>query len=76
MLTRPDVGTLEHIRLWLASKPAGEGYEWLSEECAWGQYCMEHYGVAQGEPTAELQLLNRKARETPHTWGALYERMS
>jgi hypothetical protein len=42
MLSRPDVGTYGHIKVWLANKPDGEVYEWASAECPQGQYFKEH----------------------------------
>jgi hypothetical protein len=43
MLARPEIGTKQHIILWLASKPADETYQWNdSKRCACGQYWGEN----------------------------------
>jgi hypothetical protein len=82
MLTRPEIGTVEHICLWLSNKPIDETYVWMSDLCPWAQYAIEHLGVVpnimmggQAPPTPELQQLNRVSKDV-HTFGALYERMS
>jgi hypothetical protein len=73
MLQRPEIGTKEHIKLWLAGKDENETYEWLSGECPAGQYSREfgdeHIGL-------NLDWLNNQAKTLPHTWGALSERAS
>ncbi len=43
MLARPEIGSRQHILLWLAGKPADETYDWRQEhDCACGQYAQEH----------------------------------
>jgi hypothetical protein len=44
MLSRPEIGTREHILLWLASKPPREKFVYESvKECACGQYSAHVY---------------------------------
>ncbi len=51
MLSRPEIGTREHILLWLGSKKPDETYKWeKSTTCACGQYANEH---RLGEPHNE-----------------------
>jgi hypothetical protein len=69
MLSRPDVGSKEHIQLWLDTKDASETYEWLSGDCPAGQYDREFGDAHAG---LDLNWLNNLARVTyPHTFGAL-----
>ena len=43
MLARPEVGSREHILLWLAGKPADEMFNWKSSSrCACGQYSKKY----------------------------------
>lgn len=71
MLSRIEVGSKAHMLQWLADKDTNESYEWLSAECAAGQYSTEF-----GDEHAGLNLnwLNSLALVKPHTWGALTER--
>lgn len=71
MLSRIEVGSREHILMWLADKDPQEGYDWLSGFCPAAQYSREF-----GDEHIELNLnqLNDLARVEPHTFGALYER--
>jgi hypothetical protein len=72
MLSRPDVGTKDHIQLWLGTKDASEPYEWLSGDCPAGQYSKQFGDERTG---LNEQWLNDLARTTwPHTFGALYQR--
>ena len=73
MLTRPEIGTLEHIKLWVAGKPHDEGYEWLSADCPANRYMDEH-GLADDKLPA-IRGLNALAHTAPHTFGALCERL-
>jgi hypothetical protein len=78
MLARPEVGTREHILLWLASKPADATYAWADPfECACGKYSREFLtyptawcgpGFIPGAPLFEL---NSIARERAN-FGELY----
>jgi hypothetical protein len=71
MLSRPDVGTKEHIVSWLAAKDEAATYEWLSGQCPAGQYSEEfgdeHVGL-------NLSWLNTLAFDRPYTWGSLLDR--
>jgi hypothetical protein len=71
MLSRPDVGSKEHIVSWLATKGESETYIWLSGECP-----AAHYSREFGDERAGLNLawINNLAEHQPHTWGALAER--
>jgi len=45
MLARPEIGTREHILLWLASRDPNEEYDWCSySNCACGKYAREVLG--------------------------------
>jgi hypothetical protein len=45
MLKRPEIGTKEHIILWLAGQPEHELFDWNHEStCACGQYSKTFYG--------------------------------
>jgi len=45
MLARPEIGTREHIMLWLESKDPDEEYDWFSyARCACGQYAADGLG--------------------------------
>ena len=80
MLSRPEAGSCEHIKLWLAGKPEDEAYVFVGF-CAWVQYA-DYIGAPvelKGgtyplPPTAELVALNDLARVKPHTFGALHQR--
>jgi len=42
MLQRPDIGTMDHMKLWVASKPENETFIWADGgKCAAGQYAQE-----------------------------------
>ena len=69
MLSRPDVGTKEHIQLWLTTHDENEQYEWLSAVCPAARYA-EEFDV----PITELNWLNDLAQIWPQTWGSLAER--
>jgi hypothetical protein len=82
MLARPEVGTREHILLWLARKPARGRFRWEDlRNCACGQYSREH-GAPAGcwlqEPAIyELNgiasgLLGPKWFTKRLTWGRLH----
>ena len=81
MLTKPEIGTAEHIRLWAAGKPEDEAYVFVSDNCPWAQYAKEHLeivpNIERGDApsTPELHYVNDMARLTPHTFGALYQRL-
>ena len=74
MLSRPEIGTLEHIKLWVASKPQDESYEWASAGCPACLYMDEH-GLSDDRPSA-VRKLNTLAHVKPHTFGALRERFA
>jgi hypothetical protein len=68
MLSRPEVGTREHILLWLAGKDPDAEYQWENpQHCPCGQYGREYVT----EWVLPISLL---AELEPHTWGALYQR--
>jgi hypothetical protein len=68
MLSRPEIGTREHVLLWLGSKDPNARYQWEHpERCPCGQYRREH----RAEWINQLSVL---AEQQPRTWGALYER--
>jgi hypothetical protein len=71
MLLRPEVGTIEHIRMWIDAKDATERYEWLSADCPAGLYAREHDIPIRDRM---MDRLNDLAQSWPHTWGALSER--
>lgn len=82
MLQRPEIGTREHILLWLASKPANESFYWLNPDiCACGQYSKEFFGDSQawGGMTGPILHLNNIAGRLsssiccPIYWGDLYD---
>ena len=80
MLSRPEIGTREHILLWLSSKPEDQAYEWISDLCPWAQYAGEWLNFqpdimgGNAPTTPELYGLNNFARVRPHTFGALSKR--
>jgi hypothetical protein len=71
MLSRPEIGTKEHVQSWLTTKDENQTYEWLSGECPAGQYSQEFGDHHSG---LNLNWINDLARIRPHTWGALAER--
>jgi hypothetical protein len=73
MLARPDVGTYEHIRLWLNTRDETQTYEWASEQCPAAQYSREFGNEHSG---LNLEWINNLAKIEPHTWGALADRAS
>jgi hypothetical protein len=73
MLSRPDVGTKEHIVSWLMTKNETETYEWASGHCPAAHYSMEFGDEHTG---LNLEYINKLAEQKPHTWGALAERAS
>lgn len=89
MLQRPEIGSWEHIKLWVADKPQKEKFNWPNrEDCAAAQYCLEHYGhcvyAGYGKLVNLSQLsgkvIDRRARagdtDVWVSWGELYEAMS
>ena len=74
MLSRPEIGTLEHVKLWVASKPQNESYEWLSATCPANRYIDEH-GLSDDTLPA-IRELNGLAHVAPHSFGALRERFA
>jgi len=82
MLARPEIGTREHILLWLAGKDPNEEYLWESYcDCACGRYAKEVLGKSNmwwsayamtpaGTPFMELNHLAMDLK----TFGELYER--
>jgi hypothetical protein len=71
MLSRPDVGSDEHIVSWLMTKNPSQTYEWASGQCP-----AAHYSREFGDYHTPLNLtrINNLAKIEPHTWGALCER--
>lgn len=53
MLARPEIGSREHMLLWLASKDPNETYNWrTSKQCACGVYAREH-GLETFDPEVD-----------------------
>ncbi len=80
MLSRPEIGTHEHIKLWLSSKNPDEGYRWQNPlDCPCGQYAREFYGPDYkwinmiGVPPALIKLNTLAERAKGRTFGSLYE---
>jgi hypothetical protein len=77
MLARPEIGTREHVILWLASKPADEAYEWANPHCcACGQYWGENVGKIfphMWEYDPAMPWLNIMAQDC-RTFGELYQK--
>jgi hypothetical protein len=71
MLSRPDVGTKEHIVSWLSTKDETKTYEWASSECPAAHYSREFGNEHSG---LNLEWINGLAKIEPHTWGALTQR--
>ncbi len=70
MLSRPEIGTHEHILLWMNSKDPKEGYCW-EENCPAEQYAIEH-GI---EKAWTLSMpISTLASHHPRTWGDLAQR--
>jgi hypothetical protein len=69
MLARPEIGSKEHILLWLENKPPDEKYDWENyAECACGQYSRESLGKSNlwwiaymANPGCPMNDLNRVA---------------
>ncbi len=86
MLARPEIGSREHVLLWLDGQDPNETYDWsIASRCACGQYVAQHggrpwseYPALSGGPypisAPEDGSFNALAREEPHTFGALYKR--
>lgn len=68
MLSRAEIGTREHVLLWLDSKDPKEGYCW-EKNCPAEQYAAEH-GL---QNIWELPI-STLASGFPRTWGALAQR--
>jgi hypothetical protein len=79
MLARPEIGSKEHILLWLASRDPDEEYDWDEwRVCARGQYCFEHFGEHANWPQFSLSApVHQMDYYAQHhrTFGALYEVM-
>jgi hypothetical protein len=76
MLARPEVGSKEHILLWLATKPPGEEFEWRdTNTCACGQYAYgDHSGIGAWSEHQTLREMNQEAFHH-HSFGSLYQAM-
>jgi hypothetical protein len=72
MLSRPDVGSKEHILSWLMTKDEAATYEWASSECPAAYYSREFGSEHSG---LNLEWINNLAEIKPHTWGALIKRV-
>jgi hypothetical protein len=72
MLSRPEIGTKEHIVSWFMNKDPAEAYEWASSKCPAACYSREFGNERSG---LNLEWINNLAEIKPHTWGALVERM-
>lgn len=58
MLSRPEIGSREHILLWLASKPEDKMFLWRHKDiCACGQYSFD----CTGNALAWIDYMNTKA---------------
>jgi hypothetical protein len=82
MLSRPEIGTREHILLWCGGKDPNEKYRWENSlDCACGQYAREHYGanyawMSDPNMPAALRDMNTAAQHAKgQTFGALYEEL-
>jgi hypothetical protein len=74
MLARPEIGSKEHISLWLDSKDPNEEYNWSNVRgCACGQYSRANGSISWITSTWVNQL-NVAASERPHNFGALAKR--
>jgi len=80
MLSRPEIGTKEHILLWLAGKDVKAEYEWrCPHSCPAGTYSEEfynyHYRWIEGDDVGRtLQEISRMAKRRPNNYGTLYKR--
>jgi hypothetical protein len=72
MLQRTEIGTKDHVLLWLETK-GDEAYDWLTGDCPAGQYSREYGDERAG---LNLERINTLAKIEPHTFGALHERAS
>ena len=83
MLARPEIGSREHILLWLAGKPADGTFDWNDpKKCAGGQYLYESTGgwwTEYGRNGNEQNFDNLGALAAAacqhRTYGELYEAM-
>jgi len=76
MLSRPEIGSREHIMLWLASKDPRATYNWTCPfSCACATYSDDSYGQRYyWVNMLSLHDLNKLAYLRPWTYGALYKR--
>lgn len=74
MLARPEIGSREHVLLWLAGDHQEPYYEWSRwTHCPRALYAREH-GLPEWDGV-DTQLSDL-AGEFPRTWAALHERAS
>jgi len=78
MLARAEIGTKEHLKLWVGGKDPAEEFRWdNSQDCACGQYSREFHGADHRWHDAPvetaLRQMNKIAQYTsPHTFGVLH----
>jgi hypothetical protein len=74
MLSRPEIGTCAHVKLWIGSKDPEEEYSWLNcDRCVCGQYAKAHGLPPDWTKTRQRSVfssLNRLARDAigPSPW--------
>jgi len=80
MLSRPEIGTRSHIKLWVGDQDPKEIYRWeMATDCACGQYSRAHYGADYGwlsDPNCPSALaeMNKIAQHVPSkTFGELHK---
>jgi hypothetical protein len=72
MLSRPEIGTREHVMQWLGSKPESEPYMWMpASMCPAQVYRFDHDLPGLWTSPNELADL---AAGFPRTWGGLHDR--
>lgn len=82
MLARPEIGSREHILLWLAGKPADEKFAYHNSQiCACGQYSSEHGNLCgiwiESKAVAEMDCAARAVSYHGYgTFGGLYKELS
>ncbi len=80
MLSRPEIGTRPHIKLWTGDQDPNEKYHWESSvDCACGKYVREHISADYpwlNDPKCPdaISELNRIAQHVPSkTFGELHQ---
>ncbi len=80
MLSRPEIGTRPHIKLWCGDQDPDEKYPWdRAVDCACGRYCRAYFGadyrwLDELECPKAISELNRIAQHVPSkTFGELHK---